>query len=129
MSEIIRKFYLLAVQNLNVRIVNNHSQWYNYTINLPTPQQAVYTIILLDYYVKTEGFVGYFTSSFGMFALQTLTNLEQIKSVEHVNVLRDVLDSLNKEPIGDLSHFDMQYQSIVNENLDDLLVSFLEEKS
>jgi hypothetical protein len=127
MPETIRKHYLLAVQNLKPRMVSNRPEWYNHVVNLPTQQQAVYTTLLLDYQVKTEGFVGYLASSFGMFATQALTNLEKIGSVKHFHILQNVLDSLNKEPIEDLSHYDQQYQAIENENLNDLLVSFLDE--
>ncbi|MEA5460832.1 DUF4375 domain-containing protein [Arcicella sp. LKC2W] len=129
MPEKVKEYYLLAVQDLNVRMVNNHPQWYNHVVNLPTQQQAVYTTLLLDYQVKTEGFSGYLASSFGMFASQALSNLEKIGSIEHFNVLQNVLNSLNGEPIEDLSHYDKQYQAIEHENLDDLLESFLEENA
>ncbi|PWK17182.1 uncharacterized protein DUF4375 [Arcicella aurantiaca] len=129
MPETIRTHYLLAVENLKPRMVSNRPEWYNHVVNLPTQQQAVYTTLLLDYQVKTEGFVGYLTSSFGMFATQALTNLEKIGSVKHFHILQNVLDSVNKEPIEDLSQYDQQYQAIEDENLNELLVSFLDENA
>jgi hypothetical protein len=64
-----------------------------------------------------------------MFATQTLTNLEKIGSVKHFHILQNVMNSLNKEPIADLSQYDQQYQAIEDENLNELLASFLDEKA
>ena len=122
--EIVKEQYLLAVQDLNVQIINNHSLWYKHIQNLPQPQQAIYTTLVFDNHVKTEGFVGYFTSSFGMFAQETLDNFEKIGGYKHFNILQRVLASFNHEPIADLSTFDEEYQAIENEHIGDLLLKF-----
>jgi hypothetical protein len=124
--EIIKMQYFLAVKNLNVQIITNHTLWYKHIMNLSQKQQAVYTILLFDNHIKTEGFTGYFTSSFGMFAQETLDNLHKIGGYKHASILQRVLDSLKVEPINDISQFDAEYKAIEDESIVDLLLKFIQ---
>jgi hypothetical protein len=125
MPEKIKNNYLSAVRGLTIKIVNNHNDWYNHVMNLPQNQQIVYTVLILDNQVKQEGFMSYFKSSFGMFALKTIAHLEKIGCTNRSKMLKLALEHTKNNSNEDVINLDKEYRNLNDENVDKFLKIYL----
>jgi hypothetical protein len=151
MENIIDKTYSEAVKDLDEEKLKDCDTWYNHVLNLPKAQQIVYTVILLHWQVENGGFHQYFLNSYGQFAYLTIENLKLIKASQRANLLDVATHLVNEEYLveNDFRHliFNREFSKIVDfdeilfdklnelndkyyelkdENISDLLSSYLE---
>ncbi len=141
MNDIIEEKYLDAVKGLDENILQDVNKWYDHIYNLPTEQQIVYTVSILNWQVKNGGFHQYFFNSYGIFAFLTLKNLEELKLFEIKNILSEALSLVNYEDLEEdefkLKIFDREIKKITDfdeelfenlNNLDDSYYSISDEE-
>jgi len=151
MSELIERTYAEAAKGINGDwFLNANTNWYEYIVNLPLNQKIAYLIIVLNNQVSNGGFHQYFVNGYGQFALETIKALLEIGAEQRAQLLAVAYNTVNKdhltqdifrtllleksikslfvtdelyEPLNDL---DIQYYTIDNEDIENLLGIFLE---
>jgi len=151
MENIIDNTYSEAVKDLDEEKLKDCDTWYNHVLNLPKAQQIVYTVILLHWQVENGGFHQYFLNSYGQFAYLTIENLKLIKASQRANLLDVATHLVNEEYLVEndfrhlifnrefskivdfdeilfdkLNELDDKYYELKDENISDLLCSYLE---
>ena len=151
MENIIDKIYSEAVKGLDEEKLKDCDAWYNHVLNLPKAQQIVYTVILLHWQVENGGFHQYFFNSYGQFAYLTIKNLKLIEASQRANLLDVATHLVNDEYLIEdnfrslifnrefskivdfddilfdkLNELDDKYYEMKDENISDLLSSYLE---
>ena len=151
MENIVEKYYSESVKGINEDILNDKNAWYHYILNLPIAQQIVYTIVLFHSQIENGGFHQYFFNSYGQFVFLTLKNLKLIGSINRYNLLKKALEEVNNENLEEkkfrklvytrkvdrivnyeqklfdyLNELDNEYFSLKNEDIEELLINYLE---
>lgn len=152
-SELIAQSYSEAVKDIKEDwFLNINTDWYDYVINLPEHLKVTYLTIVFHNQVFNGGFHQYFVNGYGQFVVETITALIDIGALKRSNLLEYAYKIVNKnsEPIEVFRRFlleknipslfvtdelfepldklDNEYYSIDNEEIEDLLGSYLENR-
>ncbi|MCB9232921.1 MAG: DUF4375 domain-containing protein [Bacteroidia bacterium] len=127
-EDLINKKFDEAVGGIDARILSNFEDWYNYVENLPVHLRITYMIIILNQQVFNGGFHQYFFNGYGGFGYLTLESLRIINAGLVMDLLENVLESVNDDGI-DIEEFNTQAYSkklfkVVN--FDEELMDYLE---
>src|SRR6188768_1606385 len=64
------------------------NKWREVVNALPKPVASVYRLAILHMQVSNGGFIQYFDNGYGIFAYETLSDLEILRRTKHINYLR-----------------------------------------
>lgn len=149
-EEIIKRRYAEAVKGIKVEwFTTANSQWYDYIINLAEELKITYLIVVFHNQIFNGGFHQYFVNGYGQFAKETIESLIKIRALKKAILLKEAFKKVNVENstdfffrekilnkdikelfIGDdlfgpLSKLDSQYYAQENEDISELLGSYL----
>lgn len=152
MENLIEKQYNYAVKGLTQEILSSSATWYKYVLQLPKPQQIVYTIILFHSQVENGGFHQYFFNVYGQFAYIALKNLRLINAIKRAELLDEALKRVSDNNLDEsafrelifsrklskvvdfekdlfdyLNSLDSKYYEIESEDIYELLEKYLKE--
>src|SRR3954452_18294923 len=72
-------------------------QWRQVVNELPEQAARVYRVGILNLQVINGGFMQYFDNGYGIFAYETLSDLEVLRADKTYGLLKDALESINPE--------------------------------
>ncbi|MGE9310819.1 DUF4375 domain-containing protein [Niabella sp. CJ426] len=149
-SEIIETNYAKATQGIKSQWLDAVSfEWYNYVVGLPLELKVTYLVVVFHNQIMNGGFHQYFVNGYGQFAEETISALSEIGVKTKRQLLSNALQIVNSdglpkedfiinllnkkisslflnddlaEPLGEL---DMAYYAEENEDIVQLLSSFL----
>lgn len=148
--EIIEANYAKATHGLKGQWLDNVSfEWYNYVVGLPLELKVTYLVVVFHNQIMNGGFHQYFVNGYGQFSEETISALSEIgaktkgqllsKALQIVNpdglpkedfiinLLNKKIPSLflNDDLVEPLDELDMAYYAEENEDIVQLLGSFL----
>jgi Domain of unknown function (DUF4375) len=152
-SELIEKTYLEAVKGIKEDwLLNSNTNWYDYVVNLPIHLKVTYLVVVLHNQVFNGGFHQYLVNGYGQFVKETIISLLDIGALKKSKLLevafkivnannvsievfrKQLLDKkieslfVTEELYTPLDELDTEYYNIVDEEIEVLLVNYLESR-
>lgn len=151
--ELIEKTYAEAVKGIKEDwLLNSSTDWYDYVVNLPIHLRVTYLVVVLHDQVFNGGFHQYLVNGYGQFVKETIVSLLDIGALKRSTLLetafkmvnannvsmevfrKQILDKtieslfVTDELYATLDELDIEYYNLVDEELEVLLVSYLESR-
>lgn len=133
-------------------LLNSSTDWYDYVVNLPIHLRVTYLVVVLHDQVFNGGFHQYLVNGYGQFVKETIVSLLDIGALKRSTLLetafkmvnannvsmevfrKQILDKtieslfVTDELYATLDELDIEYYNLVDEELEVLLVSYLESR-